>query len=245
MNTFRFKLIEKEEVGSTNDELRKLDFDQLPTGYCILAHFQTQGKGQRGKQWMSNYGLNLMFSFLLKDTEIPPSHQFKLLQCVSVSVLRTIEKLTGKEAKVKWPNDIMVDGKKVCGILIENFIQAGKLNSIVGIGINVNQIQFPDYRPQPTSLSLLTRETFDIKLVLSLFEHEIRKSLELLSPRESALESNYRKCLYALGEMHDFETSEGEYMVAEVIGVDHFGRLVLNSNGVLRAFLNGDIRWLF
>lgn len=232
-------------MGSTNDELKQLDFNTLPTGYCILAHFQTQGKGQRGKQWQSNYGLNLTFSFLLKDTEIPPSHQFKLLQCVSVSVLKTVEKLLGVEAKVKWPNDIMVNGQKICGILIENFIQGGKLNSIVGIGINVNQMDFADYLPQPTSLRRLSGEMYDVKLVLSLLEHEMARNLQLLSPRESSLEQSYRKHLYALGEVHDFETSEGEYMVAEVIGVDHFGRLVLNSNGKLRAFLNGEIRWLF
>ena len=245
MNSFKLRLKEVESVGSTNDELRKLDFDHTPSGYCLLAYHQSQGKGQRGKNWASNYGQNLTFSFLLKDTEIPPSMQFKLLQCVSVALLRTIEKLIGKAPKVKWPNDIMVNGQKICGILIENFIQGGKLNSIVGIGINVNQIEFPDFLPPATSLKLVTRDYFDIKQVLALFESELAGCLRDLKPRSNHLESQYRAALYALGEHHDFETARGEYMVAEVIGVDGFGRLVLSNNGQPKAFLNGEIRWLF
>ena len=245
LNKFKFTLKEIDVVDSTNNYLRALDFKRLKTGYCVLAEYQSGGKGQRGKIWKSAPGENLTFSFFLELGQLPPSHQFKLLQLVSLSVLNTVNKLTGVKANIKWPNDIMVNRQKVAGILIENFIQQGKLNSVVGIGINVNQINFDNYTPKAISLRLLCNEIFNTKLVLSLFEHEFSKLFEKLSPGHGELEQSYRNELYAMGEMHDFETSEGKYMVAEVLGVDRFGRLILNVDGHPKAFLNGEVRWLF
>ncbi|MFY0674376.1 MAG: biotin--[acetyl-CoA-carboxylase] ligase [Bacteroidia bacterium] len=245
MSNFRFTLKELERVESTNNYLRELDFKSLNSGFCILAEYQTQGKGQRGKTWNAAPGENLTFSFFLELGQLPPSHQFKLLQLVSLSVLNTVNKLTGLKSNIKWPNDIMVNRCKVAGILIENFIQQGKLKSIIGIGINVNQIEFDNYLPKATSLRLLTNEIYNTKLVLSLFEHEFSKCYNKLMPGHGELEQAYRNELYAMGEMHDFETSDGQYMVAEVLGVDRFGRLILNVDGHPKAFLNGEIRWLF
>lgn len=232
-------------MGSTNEALRSMNFEELPTGFCLLTNAQTHGKGQRGKQWVSSPGENLTFSFLLKELAIPPSHQFKLLQCVSLSVVRTIEGLTGLELRIKWPNDIMWGKKKLCGILIENFIQSAKLNSIIGIGVNINQSTFPAFHPEAVSLKQATGETFNVKLVLSLFELEFTKLLPFLVPEQNVMEQHYRNLLYASGEIHEFETKDGKYIIGEVIGVDRFGRLVLNIDGAPRAFLNGELRWLF
>lgn len=242
-----FKLIidEHEEVTSTNDMLKEMDFDRLDSGYCVIADVQRQGKGQRGKNWISSPGQNLTFSFLLKELSIPPSHQFKLLQCVSLSVINAIESLSGVKLAIKWPNDIMHGNKKLCGILIENFIQSANLNSVIGIGINVNQTVFPAFRPEATSLKQISGESINTKLVLSLFEHEFGKLLPYLVPEQNSMEQQYRNRLYAMGDIHEFETSAGRYMVGEVIGVDRFGRLVLNIDGEPKAFLNGELRWLF
>lgn len=245
MANFKFRLKEIDVVDSTNNYLRALDFKRLKSGFCVLAEYQSGGKGQRGKAWKAAPGQNLTFSFFLELGQLPPSHQFKLSQLVSLSVLNTVNKLTGISADIKWPNDIMVNRQKVAGILIENFIQEGKLNSVVGIGINVNQINFENYTPKATSLRLLTEEIFNTKLVLSIFEHEFSRLYEKLSPGHGKLEQAYRSKLYAMGEMHDFETSDGNFLVAEVLGVDRFGRLILNVDGHPKAFLNGELRWLF
>ncbi len=245
MAKFKFKLKELDVIDSTNNYLRNLDFKRLPNGYCVLADFQTNGKGQRGNVWKSHAGENLTFSFFLKDTNIPPSDQFKLLQLISISVLNTINRLTGLQAKIKWPNDIMIGKQKIAGILIENFIQSGTLNSVIGIGINVNQMVFENYSPKPTSMRKLTGEYFNLKLVLSLFEHEFSKLHDSLTPVYGQLEQEYRSHLYALGEMHAFETKCGSFMVSEVIGIDRFGRLIVNANGNPTAFLNGELRWVF
>lgn len=245
MANFKFRLKEIDVVDSTNNYLRALDFKRLKSGFCVLAEYQSGGKGQRGKAWKAAPGQNLTFSFFLELGQLPPSHQFKLSQLVSLSVLNTVNKLTGISADIKWPNDIMVNRQKVAGILIENFIQEGKLNSVVGIGINVNQINFENYTPKATSLRLLTEEIFNTKLVLSIFEREFSRLYEKLSPGHGELEQAYRSKLYAMGEMHDFETSDGNFLVAEVLGVDRFGRLILNVDGHPKAFLNGELRWFF
>lgn len=245
MQPFKLILKEVDVIDSTNNALRKLDFDRIPNGYCIVAEYQNAGKGQRGKVWNTQPGQNLTFSFYLQNKNLPPSHQFKLLQSVSLAVKNTAQKLLGKEVRIKWPNDIMVGNKKLAGILIENFIQGGTLNSIVGIGINVNQKTFPRFSPAATSLFLESGENFNTKLVLSLFEHEFAKLYAKSGPDQLDLEKDYRNSLYSLAGMHDFETKEGEYLVAEVIGVDRFGRLILNVDGHPRAFLNGQISWLF
>lgn len=245
MGSFKFKLKELDKVDSTNNYIRALDFKLTPNGYCVLADYQDFGKGQRGKVWKSDSGLNLTFSFFLKTDSIPPSNQFTLLQLVSLSVCHTIGKLTDLKPSIKWPNDIMIGKKKMAGILIENFIQSGHLNSIIGIGLNVNQTTFESFSPEATSLKALTGDYFNLKLILSLFEHEFIKLYEKLGSNESQLESEYRNKLYAQGQIHDFETANGEYLVAEVIGVDRFGRLILNVDGHPKAFLNGEIRWLF
>ncbi|MGB0431402.1 MAG: biotin--[acetyl-CoA-carboxylase] ligase [Bacteroidia bacterium] len=245
MSKFKFTLKELRSVDSTNNYLRNLDFTKLPNGYCVLANQQLSGKGQRGKVWKTNAGENLTFSFFLKNADIPPSDQFKLLQLISLSVLNTVQKLTGAVAKIKWPNDIMVGNQKIAGILIENFIQSGTLNSVIGIGLNVNQKQFENYSPQATSLSSLSGYDFNLKMVLSFFEHEFLKLFDKLTPAFGQLDYQYRNQLYALGEMHAFETSKGKYMVSEVIGIDRFGRLIINVDGIPTAFLNGQLRWVF
>jgi len=245
LQSFKFVIKEIETIDSTNNALRKLDFNRIPNGYCILADFQDAGKGQRGKTWHSSAGQNLTFSFFLKNEGLAPNDQFKLLQAVSLALLKTVNKLTGLTAKIKWPNDIMIGPKKVAGVLIENFIQAGRINSIVGIGLNVNQKDFPSFSPAATSLYLSSGEFFNLKLVLSLFEHEFAKLYAKITTDFKQLEIDYRVNLYAQGHLHDFETQKGNFLVAEVIGVDLLGRLILNVDGHPKAFLNGEIRWLF
>ena len=105
-----------------------------------MADFQTKGKGQRGKEWQSEPGENLLCSMIVQPTSIRASEQFYLTMAVSLAIYETLIDLGIEEVQIKWPNDIYVKGKKICGILIESNLSGDRFdNVILGMGLNVNQ----------------------------------------------------------------------------------------------------------
>ena len=138
---------------SSNDEARKT-IDSLDNLSVIAVRCQTKGRGQRTNTWETAPGKNLTFTIVLKNLAILPSEQIAISQITALSVVDFLA-MHGIAAKIKLPNDIYVDGKKICGILIENSICANKIVwSILGVGINVNQTTFPSSLPNPTSILL-------------------------------------------------------------------------------------------
>jgi BirA family biotin operon repressor/biotin-[acetyl-CoA-carboxylase] ligase len=171
-----------DSTDSTNDEARRRisDIDNLSV-LSVLK--QTSGRGQRGNTWSSTPGENLTFSIVLKyETsentvvghchlpEIKAADQFKLTEITSISVIEFLRQ-NGIVAKIKWPNDIYVSSKKICGMLIENSVRGGFLStSIIGIGLNINQRNFNVNIPNPTSMVLCRPEAhFDIHTCLEEF----------------------------------------------------------------------------
>lgn len=149
-------------IESTNSKLSSLK-NSCPDKQVVAAYEQSAGKGQRGNVWESEPRKNLTFSILFYPTGIQAKDQFLISQAVAVGICSYIRG-KGIESEIKWPNDIYVGGKKICGILIENAIEGSMLkSSIAGIGININQRVFPGYLPNPTSLALLTDRTFRIE----------------------------------------------------------------------------------
>lgn len=147
-----------DKVASTNDYLRDLlsNFKPLAEGTAILAEEQFQGKGQRGSTWLSDPGKNLTTSILLKPHFLAIEQQFALSATVAIALVKWLKSKTELPVTVKWPNDIYVDNKKIAGILIENKLKGNKIEaSIVGIGVNINQVNF-DTASTITSLSNLT-----------------------------------------------------------------------------------------
>ena len=167
---------------SSNDEARRA-IDSLDNLSVVAVRCQTSGRGQGTHTWESAPGENLTFSVVLKEPGIFPNEQIAISQITALAVVRFLA-LHGIDAKIKLPNDIYVGDRKICGILIENTLCAGKIKwSIVGIGINVNQTTFPSSLPNPTSI-LLEKSYYaptpdknpeaplDLKLLLQQF-HEI------------------------------------------------------------------------
>ena len=147
-----------DEAESSNDEARKA-IDNLDNLSVIAVRCQTKGRGQRTNTWLSNPNENLTFSIVLKDLKILPSEQIAISQITTLSVVDYLA-LHGISAKIKLPNDIYVDTKKICGILIEHSIRSNKIMwSIIGIGINVNQTVFPSSLPNPTAILLERDQT--------------------------------------------------------------------------------------
>ncbi|MDI9476690.1 MAG: biotin--[acetyl-CoA-carboxylase] ligase [Natronincolaceae bacterium] len=137
------RIIYFDSIDSTNNYIKK-KAGQLKNGTVVLAEEQVSGRGRRGKEWISPKGTGIWMSLILKP-DIPPREGIKMTQIAAVAVCGSIRKLTGLDALIKWPNDIVINGKKVCGILTE---MAGELNEInyvvIGIGINANMEHFPE-----------------------------------------------------------------------------------------------------
>ena len=190
-----------ESVDSTNEEAKRhiSDIDNLAV---LSALEQTAGRGQRGNTWTSTPGENLMFSIVLKDPKISARDQFVLNEIASLSVVDFLS-MHGISARIKWPNDIYVRSKKICGILIENSLQGSAISSsIIGIGLNINQRNFNVNLPNPTSMVLCRAEDgpFDIHRCLeelmdiftSLHDRFLTSACDLSPLRQSYLSSLWR-----------------------------------------------------
>ena len=144
-------------IDSTNEEARRR-ISEIDNLSVISANCQTSGKGQRGNTWSSNPSENLTFSIVTKfstEGEVPSVRAADQFVISEIGALAAIDCLAtyNIEAKIKWPNDIYVGNKKICGILIENAVRDGRLaTSIIGVGLNVNQLHFDPALPNPTSM---------------------------------------------------------------------------------------------
>ena len=163
----KYDIICLNEVDSTNKYV-KMHIDELDNLSVVSALTQTEGRGQGDHKWHSNPGENLLFSILLKNPDVLPADQGCISDAVAKSVVQLLEK-HGIEAWIKPPNDIWVGDKKICGILIEHSLRAGRiLWTIIGIGLNVNQTSFPADLPNPTSMAIL-KESGNLDDILSEF----------------------------------------------------------------------------
>ena len=166
------------ETESTNRYAKK-HICQLDNMSVVAALYQSAGKGQGDHIWHSEPGANMLISIILKDPQIKPSEQVRISDITAASVVELLES-HGINAWIKPPNDIWVDTKKICGILIEHSLRGNHISwSIIGIGLNVNQTSFLDDLPNPTSMKL-EKDGVDIEdLVSELMDIFTRRASEL------------------------------------------------------------------
>ena len=239
------------ETPSTNSYAVDLLKNTNPSeGTVIHTPNQTQGKGQRGSVWSSDPASNLTVSFILKPRFLEIQNQFFLYQISALTCYDTMAELLSDrhfDIKIKWPNVILVNKKKIAGILIENNVLNGQISwSVVGIGINVNQTRF-DTNIHATSLKLLQSEkVFDVSEVLKKLCVYLEKYyLALKNNRLNFIKEIYLSHLYGLNSFLDFEI-KGETKSCLVKGVGEKGLLLLeDDNGkVLEADVK-DMKWKF
>lgn len=241
-------------IDSTNTQGAKEAADAAE-GSVWIADFQTNGRGQRGNKWESSAAKNLTFTILFKPEFLHPSRQFAISEVSSIGVCRYLKE-KGLDAKIKWPNDIYIGERKICGMLIEHTLMGDKLAvSLSGIGLNLNQRVFNSDAPNPTSLVLEmervvenfpTTFEFERKGELStLLGHIFSAYTQLQQGEDEQLRCEYLNNLYRFGEFHKFiEISEdapgdipvermetGCEITARIIGVDEYGCLVLEHTG--------------
>lgn len=226
-------------LDSTNRYAQELIAKSRPSeGTVILTYHQTAGRGQIGSKWEGEPHKNVAFSLILYPHFLPVHRQFLLNQAVALAARELLADHLGQTVKIKWPNDIYVDGRKIAGILIQNTLSGRHFAaSVVGLGINVNQTVFPSDLPNPTSLSLESGRLHDLDaLVADLCYHLETRYLQLRRGEEAVIEAAYRQQLYRYGEETLFRRSGGEAFTGSIAGVTPQGQLLIESAGQMQAF---------
>jgi BirA family biotin operon repressor/biotin-[acetyl-CoA-carboxylase] ligase len=235
-------LVYMPECHSTNAEaLRLIQNDpQLAEGTLVITDNQTSGRGQRGNTWESEAGKNLTFSIVLKPGFLYVKDQFQLNIAVSLGLF---DHLTSQldHVKIKWPNDMMLDDQKTCGMLIENQISGQQIqHSIVGIGLNINQVSFS--LPTPTSMAVKKGHTFVLNDVLAeLLQCIEARYLQLRAQLD--LKAEYIAALYGAGERRMFKSNQ-ETFEGTITGIDAVGLLEVEVSGGRRYFDLKQIQFL-
>ncbi len=236
--TLGFPFIHLPSVDSTNKYAAAiLSRENATEGTVILADVQTRGKGQGDNIWLSDSGLNLLCSIILKPDFLPAFKQFYLSMCIATGINDCLVDL-GVPSNVKWPNDILIKGKKIAGILIENTILSRNLHtSVVGIGLNVNQEIFSAGIPNPASLKGETGKSYDIhELLLRLLPFLERRLNPLYAEDFVPVKSHYLNSLWQLNTRAIFRDQAGIFE-GRIVDVAESGELViLTSGGETRTY---------
>ena len=234
------EIIKLNATNSTNTYLKNLLKEkQVKDLSCIWALSQTQGRGQQGAKWISEPGKNLTFSVLKKFENLSSEYHFLLNMEVSLAIFRALKKLYIPDLAVKWANDILSSKKKICGILIENTLHKEQISSsIIGIGLNVNQVFFNDL-PNVSSLQKIMGHPFDLEEVLLLICQELEVSLKSLSPtRFETMLDEYHTYLFRKDKPSTFEYPNGERFMGYIRGVSHNGQLQVEQEDALVSWFS-------
>lgn len=239
------RLIYVPECHSTNDEAQRLS--QVPdaeNGTIVITDLQTSGRGQRGNSWIADPGKNLTFSVLLKPAYLPVVKQAFLTMAVSLGIYDWLkEVLPLQPVCIKWPNDILVDNRKVCGILIENHVSGDRISqAIIGVGVNINQSAFPV--PFAASLKMFSGNEYNLADCFErVVEHIESRYVMLANSEFHLLKATYLERLYWLGETHIF-ASHDQRFAGIITGVDEFGNLEIEINGFRKTFGLKEISYI-
>jgi BirA family biotin operon repressor/biotin-[acetyl-CoA-carboxylase] ligase len=236
-------VIHLKSVGSTNDFLKQKLKDKLLANWtCVYSDFQEKGRGQRGNIWSSPKGKNLLFSFYFKPKNIKAENAFLINEWVSVSINNTLENLGVKNVQIKWPNDILVNQKKICGVLVENSISGKTISeSIIGIGLNVNA--FPVHL-KSTSIENELGVSLSVKSVMQKLLFELQKNAILLDNGLLGIRKNYLENLYGYNNNVKLKDITGEWE-GRIVSVLESGIIRIEKKGRIQEYNFKEIEWLF
>lgn len=234
------------EVDSTNNYASK-NRNSLKIPACIIADYQLHGKGIGNNSWLSEREKNLLLSWVFEPSELDASISFYISKLIAIAISDFLETYLNN-IYIKWPNDILAGDSKIAGILVENTISGAVLGrSIAGMGININQDEFPkfDQGPEATSLNLETGKTYDVNGLLDdLIEILKRWTFELDMHNYELIDQNYYNRLYLFEEWSLFRSVHGVFE-GKILGVEKDGHLIVTGrDGKIHKFAFKEISYL-
>ena len=238
------RVVSLPQCHSTNEEASELIASNRESeGTVVITEYQLAGKGQRGNMWESERGKNVMISIILNPRFMNPTAQFALHTICSLAIYDSLFPLLGNKLKIKWPNDIYYGDKKICGILIENSVRGNTVDSsIIGIGLNVNQVVFTT--PNATSLKEIMLEEIDrYDLIENILLHLEKRYLQLKSNKTLELRMEYKLKLYRLNESHLFTNDQGKFL-GEIRGVNEFGSLLIEDDTEVKSYNFKEVKFV-
>ena len=232
----KWKIVHIDETDSTNRWLK----DHGEGTMVVATDYQTAGKGCGSNAWESERGKNLTFSMLIHPDGIAAREQFRITEVVSVALCRTLQPYIYNKVEIKWPNDIYVGDRKLCGILIENRLQGNVIvGCIIGIGLNMNQRVFLSDAPNPVSMYQLTGQETDCEALLADFLQTFDQEWQ-----NKTNGSEYRELLFRKGKDGLYEDKTGRF-VARLADVLPDGRLLLvDEEGKERTYAFKEVSFI-
>ncbi len=244
-NSPTFRMMELDEVSSTNDFLKHYRNAGGVKYQLVTAEYQVAGRGAGQNKWESERSKNLLFSLSVLPKGIPASEMFRISEIISLAVCNALNEYQSGFL-IKWPNDIYYKDYKVAGILIENDL-SGKviLRSIIGVGVNVNQKAFLSDAPNPYSLAQIIGKETERRFVLEkIIEYFISYLEELENGVGENIHKQYLKKLYRQNEWHLFSDENGTFR-ALIHDVERTGHLVLKcEGGELRKYAFKEVQYI-
>ncbi|WP_439132432.1 biotin--[acetyl-CoA-carboxylase] ligase [Polaribacter sp.] len=234
------KIIKLNAIDSTSSFLKELSKQSTLQNYTVVvANTQTNGRGQQSNSWVSEPGKNLTMSVFVTNLNLPITNQKYLNFSISLAIFDLLSTLQINALTIKWPNDIMAVHQKICGILVENAIRNQKIqSSIIGIGLNVNQTNFPAFLKQVTSLKLLNNTVYDLDILMTALLHHLKKRIALLQSKAyHQLETDYLEVLYKKNSPTMFKDSQAHLFMGKIIGISASGNLLIElENETVKEF---------
>jgi len=241
-------IIKVDAIDSTNTFLRDMSRGKSITRpICVIAKEQLAGKGQMGTVWQSNVGENLTCSVYMPVDKVCVVDQFYVSMTVSLAIYDTLQSFIVPKLSIKWPNDILSDRYKICGVLIENILTNRTFQgAIIGIGLNVNQLKF-DNLPQARSIRQITGNSFDIDKILHILLLKLEHRFSGLSKSAYELyKKEYESLLFRKNKPSTFLDAKGNSFVGVIQNVTSFGKLqLLLEDEIIKEFNLKEISLLY
>ncbi len=241
------KIIKLNSTSSTNTFLKDLMcFAKLEDFTVVTARKQTAGRGQMDAKWLSQEGKNLTFSVYCQFDNLHMQEQVYLNFAVALSIFDFLKTLNLPNLAIKWPNDILTDKRKICGVLIENTPQNKLIkSSIIGIGLNVNQTEFPKELHKATSIKRILKQDFDLEDLLNQYLVFLQKYISKLRKQEyKQLKNLYISHLY-MKDIPAMFKSKSQVFIGKILGVCESGKLQLElENESIKTFGVKEIEFL-
>lgn len=235
------KIIFLERTDSTNNYTAKVfKLGAIDSGAVILTDIQTNGRGQRGKEWQSDAFSNLIAS-IAGDLNLWKINNMISLNHITALALQSFLLKHTENVKIKWPNDIMINDKKAVGILIETQITSTQRKSIIGFGVNLNQRKFE--APRATSLSLETGKTYNPKELVYEVIDAFNYYISLYHEKgENHIHDLYDQQLWKRNTNHHF-TFDEQVEEGDIVSTSNSGELLVQFKNEVKSFMNGEVSY--